>query len=114
MSGERRKRIADGALALVDNLEDYAAEEALTDETPEDVAIKGDVQALSEVEHDALPDGTDKLVVCVGGRGELDNAAVAMLSQVLKAQGAVARTVDHLAMEPGRIKDLDLSGALPW
>ena len=115
MSGERRKRIADSALALVDNLEDYATEEALADDTtgrsPEEAGTQGEIQTVNEVEHEPLPDGSNKLVICVGGRGELDNTAVAMLSQVLKAQGAGTRTVDHLAMAPARIKDLDLSGA---
>jgi hypothetical protein len=115
MSDDRRERVAASALALVDNLEDYAREEALTDETtepaPEEAEVADKVQTSSEVERKALPDGTDKLVICVGGRGELDNAAVAMLSQVLKAQGANTRTVDHLAMDPARIRNLDLSGA---
>jgi predicted PurR-regulated permease PerM len=115
MTAERRQRIADSALALVDNLEDYAIEESLADDStelsPEEVETGGAIETTSEVEHEALPDGMDKLVVCVGGRGELDNAAMAMLAQVLKAHGATAKTVDHLAMQPTRIRSLDLSGA---
>ena len=52
-----------------------------------------------------------KTVLCAGGRGELDDAAAAMLAQVLTAQGATGRPVDHLALEPGRIRSLDLSDA---
>ena len=48
-------------------------------------------------------------MLCAGGRGELDDAAAAMLAQVLTAQGATGRAVDHFALEPGRIKSLDLS-----
>jgi len=59
----------------------------------------------------SLPDGSDKTVLCAGGRGELDNAAVAMLAQMLTAQGATSRTIDHLALDPSRIKSLDLSDA---
>jgi hypothetical protein len=115
MTAERRQRIADSALALVDNLEDYASEEALTEDTTEasseEVESSDAIETPSEVEQEPLPDGTDKLVVCVGGRGELDNAAVAMLAQVLKAQGANARTIDHRAMQPAMIRNVDLTGA---
>ena len=109
MSKDRRQRVADSALALVDNLEDYAKEEAMADDEaePSPGAVKGEV----DVKHEALPDGTGKLVVCVGGRGELDNAAVAMLAQVLNAQGAITKTIDHVEMDPSRIRNLDLSGA---
>ena len=34
---------------------------------------------------------------------------LAMLAQVLTAQGATSRTIDHLALDPARIKSLDLS-----
>jgi predicted PurR-regulated permease PerM len=109
MSGDRRRRVADSALALVDNLDDYAKEEALADEETEPSPEQAEI--ADEVEHEALPDGTGKLIVCVGGRGELDNAAVAMLAQVLIAQGAGTRTVDHLAMDPARIRNLNLGDA---
>jgi predicted PurR-regulated permease PerM len=109
MSGDRRRRVAASALALVDNLEDYAKEEAVAEEETE--SSPEEAEAADEVEHEALPDGTGKLVVCVGGRGELDNVAVAMLAQVLNAQGASTRTVDHLAMDPAGIRNLDLSDA---
>ena len=116
MSTERRQRIADSALALVDNLEEYAIKEPEADETAEapaeeEVVTSGEGEAAQEVSPEVLPDGTGKVVVCVGGRGSLDNAAVAMLAQVLNAQGASTRTVDHLAMDPSRIRDLDLAGA---
>ena len=115
MSSERRRCVADSALTLVDNLEDYVADEAAADEAParssQEAGGEDEIPTVSEVEHEPFPDGENKLVVCVGGRGELDNAAIAMLSQVLKAQGANTRTVDHLAMDPRRIRDLDLSGA---
>ena len=108
MSDERRKRVADSALALVDNLEEYADDEA--SEEPQSAT---DVEKESKSESDPklalLPDGSGKTVLCVGGRGELDNAAMAMLAQVLTSQGATSKQVEHSAVDPSRIKNLDIS-----
>ena len=57
-----------------------------------------------------LPDGAGKIVLCAGGRGELDDAAAAMLAQVLTVQGAAASMIEHHAMAPTGIRRLDLSG----
>ena len=112
MSGDRRRRVADSALTLVDNLEDYADEEQDAAEKPMVAAEKAkEEDAAAEREVPALPDGAGKTVLCAGGRGELDDAAAAMLAQVLTAQGATGKPVDHLALEPGRIRNLDLSDA---
>ena len=89
MSSERRRRVAESAMALIDNLEEYATNETLT--------TKGDDAKAAEVAADAdtqreprgpLPDGSGKLIVCAGGRGALDDAAVMMLAQLLKSNGA--------------------------
>jgi hypothetical protein len=55
-----------------------------------------------------LPSGEGKVVLCAGGRGELDNAAAAILAQVLAAQGATTRFVKYDALEAGRVAGLDL------
>lgn len=109
MADDRRRRVAESATALVDNLEEYAVEHA---------AGEDGIDASDDVEEDIedtdeaaeLPDGTGKNVLCVGGRGELDNAAVAMLAQLLTVQGATVGTIEHRAMKPGHIRDLDLTG----
>jgi len=113
MSNERRRRIAESAIALVDNLEDYATEEPEPAGDPNQPRSGGrELDPISKREQqEPLPDGSGKLVVCVGGRGDLDDAAVAMLSQVLRAQGADTQALDHLDMTPKRFKSLDLTGA---
>jgi hypothetical protein len=112
MSDGRRKRVADSALALVDNLEEYADDEA-SSETAEQPQPATELENESRSEVDPklapLPDGSGKTVLCIGGRGELDNAAMAMFAQVLTSQGATSRTVDHSAVDPSRIKNLDIS-----
>lgn len=112
LADDRRIRVAESAIALVENLEEYADEEAAEDE--------GESAAILDKPHDndpavadeaaELPDGTGKTVLCAGGRGELDDAAAAMLSQVLTVQGATARLIGHHAMEPVQIRKMDLSG----
>ena len=51
------------------------------------------------------------MIACAGGRGELDDAAAAMLAQVLKAQGAITTCLGHCLLEPGRLRQLSLDDA---
>lgn len=53
------------------------------------------------------PEGT---VLCVGGRGALDEAACAMLAQLLAKRGLHARVVSQDAVSRGAIDALDVSG----
>ena len=48
------------------------------------------------------------MLVCMGGRGDIDDAAAAMMAQVLEVQGAVATPVRHGMLEQGQIGNLDL------
>ncbi|AZO58470.1 MAG: AI-2E family transporter [Mesorhizobium sp.] len=57
-----------------------------------------------------LPDGVGFSVLCAGGRGELDDAAAAMLAQVLEVQGAEVSRASFIDLEPAGIRRLDLSG----
>lgn len=104
MDEARRQRVAEGAMTLVDNLEEYAEEEA---------AEEGDEEADEEEDDDDavdLPDGEGKTVLCIGGRGELDEASAAMLAQVLSAHGATARLAETRAIASGSIARLDFKG----
>jgi|UPI00034B0DF4 predicted PurR-regulated permease PerM len=49
-------------------------------------------------------------VLCIAGRGPLDEAASTILAQLLRKHGLGARTVPHEAVARGRIGELDLSG----
>jgi predicted PurR-regulated permease PerM len=103
MDGDRRRRVAEGAMTLVDNLAEYAEEAA-----EEDDDEANDEEGNGNGDAAELPDGTGKTVLCVGGRGELDEAAAAMLAQVLTAHGATARLVETRAFAAGNIGRLDL------
>lgn len=109
LTDERRRRVAECAADLVDNLEDYAVGEAAVaapGETPEAVS-EGDAATNMPP---ARRRGEGVSVLCAGGRGELDDAAALMLGQVLAAEGASVRAVAHRALESARLGGLDLDG----
>jgi predicted PurR-regulated permease PerM len=106
MGDLQRRQVAASALTLVANLEDDAKEEAgEEDAQAEETGEPGD--AADEDAAD-LPDGTGRSVLCAGGRGELDDAAAAMLAQVLEVQGAAASKAGFADMEPASIRRLEL------
>lgn len=75
------------SLTLVDNLSDIADEEENeADEAETSVAIDDPSE---------LPDGSGQTIVCLGGRGAIDDAAAAMLSQILEIQGAEVSSASH-------------------
>ena len=49
-------------------------------------------------------------VLCVAGRGPLDEASSTMLAQLLRKHGLGAGVAPHEAVSRGRIRELDLSG----
>lgn len=110
MGDQQRRQVAASALTLVANLDDSAQEEADEDEEPADGAkVDAGKEAAEESEDDTeLPDGTGISVLCAGGRGELDDAAAAMLAQVLEVQGATASKASFADIEAASIRGLEL------
>ncbi|PBC06410.1 AI-2E family transporter [Mesorhizobium sp. WSM3859] len=133
MDDAQRRQVADSAMTLVANLDDSAQQEAEDEETgqaadaddkaadgkatgkkaPEQAPEKkaGDGKPAEEgagEEEVDLPDGSGHTVLCAGGRGELDDAAAAMLAQVLEVQGAEATRASFADLEPSAVHGLDL------
>ncbi|WP_292670171.1 AI-2E family transporter [Mesorhizobium sp.] len=112
MGDQQRRQVAASAQTLVANLDDSAKEEADEDDDPvaaEETGSRDDKEAQEEgVDDTELPDGTDMSVLCAGGRGELDDAAAAMLAQVLEIQGATVSKTSFADMEPASIRRLEL------
>lgn len=52
----------------------------------------------------------DTPVLCIAGRGPLDEAASTILAQLLRKHGLGARVAPYETVSRGRIRDLDLSG----
>ncbi len=88
MSERQIEVVASSSLSLVENLSAVADEEENEEETAPQEAPKTE----AELE---LPDGQGISILCLGGRGGLDDAAAAMLSQVLEVQGATATMSLH-------------------
>jgi hypothetical protein len=63
---------------------------------------------------DALPPEwrSERAVLCIAGRGPLDEAASAMLAQVLGKHGLGAAVVPHEAVLRDRVNTLDVSGVV--
>lgn len=110
MTDHQRQQLAASATTLVTNLEAIAQEE--TDEDDEVALIADDAKTSDEEErYPELPDGAGKSVLCIGGRGELDDTAAAMLAQVLAVQGATVSRTSFIDIQPARIRSLDFADA---
>lgn len=101
MSDEQRLRFAGAAQSMVRDLEDLADQEG------EENGTAGEAEDDAE-EADELPDGTGRTLLCVGGRGEIDDAAAAMAAQVLEIQGATAFAASHALIGSDRLNELSL------
>jgi hypothetical protein len=110
MGDQQRRQVAASAQILVANLADDALEEASEEDEPTATAEGSASNEPNGVEEEEieLPDGKDISVLCAGGRGELDDAAAAMLAQVLEVQGATVAKASFVDMEPAGIRRLEL------
>ncbi|ASY72633.1 ABC transporter permease [Sinorhizobium fredii USDA 205] len=100
-------QIAQSARTLVANLEEIAAEEE--DEEEED-AGEGTGGTDEQINDYDLPLGDGKSVLCIGGRGDLDDVTASMLAQVVRVQGAEVASASHTDLKPGTIRALPLPG----
>jgi hypothetical protein len=82
LTDERRSLVAESAQTLVDNLDDFAQVES-NEESEQKQALA--IEPTTKLQLVPLPNGAGRVIACAGGRGELDDAAAAMLVQVLTA-----------------------------
>jgi predicted PurR-regulated permease PerM len=102
MSDAQVELVATSTQTLIGNL----AEIAEAEETGEETAEERPYSETATGEDD-LPDGRGRSILCIGGRGALDDAAASMLSQVLMVQGVEVRNAEHSAFSGRSL------GALP-
>jgi predicted PurR-regulated permease PerM len=88
---EQARVMTDALLAIVDDLGEYK-------ELPAGAAVASSPR-----------DGT-RVVACVAGRGPMDDAASAMLAQLLERRGVAARRIPYVTVSRERIAQLDASG----
>jgi predicted PurR-regulated permease PerM len=68
------------------------------------------VQRPTSTVDDIAPGWRENAVICIAGRGSLDEAAAGMLAQLLKNQGIGARVVATDSVSVGGILQLDVTG----
>jgi hypothetical protein len=101
----RRVRIKQAVVGLIDELSDHTGSApTLREEDAEPEAVTQD----SSQERSAQV-GPGKTVMCVPSRGSLDEAAAAMLVQLLEKQGIAARVVPSEAVATENILRLDVT-----
>lgn len=110
LTADQMEQVYETAATLVSNLEEIAQQEEEEEEAQkEEKGALGPTAIASKDEkedEEKLPDGTGKTVFCIGGRGPLDDAAAAMLAQVLQVQGAKVVTARHSDIASRRGRDL--------
>jgi predicted PurR-regulated permease PerM len=99
----RRVQIKEAVLTLIDDLSEHvdAMPSPGGETTQPDVLSKGEAASVDVAQ-------TPVTVLCVAGRGSLDEAAAAMLGQLLEKSALSARVVPSEAVAPGNIFNLDV------
>ncbi len=100
---ERRARVADSFMVLIDNLADYE-DPAPSDGADEPGEERGEAAPAAAALEPAQSDG---LVLCAAARGNLDEVAAALLAQLLERRGANARMVPCDSLQAARLKELE-------
>ena len=106
LTRDQQNSLAEAALAMVTDLAHVVDEELAELRTPETDAATTEPQSPAEVAD--LP-GTGYGVICVGGRNTLDDAAAAMLGQVLAAEGAAVTCRPYMDLAPSRFQSLGMA-----
>lgn len=106
LDDRRQQMVAQGMFNVIENLADHE------DVVPAEDTAKGpDVSSESPSKPGAVsPEGEDHAILCVGARGSLDEAAAAILAQLLRRRGIGARRVDSPEMAPEQLSRLDMAG----
>jgi hypothetical protein len=99
LGDERRVQIKEALQEVIDDLADH------TDPSPPSAVDRDEVaEPPASPRDDLAPAWHERAVLCIAGRGSLDEAAAAMLAQLLEKQRIGARVVSSEARcgEPDR------------
>jgi len=100
---DRRTQIRDTVEELVDDLSDY-------DDALRTGAAAGERSGEGGPLPRKRPDASECKVLCVAGRGSLDEASAIMLAQLLQKRDIEARVVPNREISPANILKLDPEG----
>lgn len=110
----RRRRVAESALILVENLSEYEEEDDDDEDEAQEKAEKksAPVKLAKVTEQKEIEDKPvkTKTVLCAGGHGNLDDAAAFMMADLLEREDIPVRFVFHDTLETPNISKLDLTG----
>jgi hypothetical protein len=102
-----RERIKEAVEWVIDDLSDH-------DDATAPALEKGSTQAAALPPalslEDLAPGWRETPVLCIAGRGSLDEAAAAMLAQLLEKHGIGARVVPSEAVSVAKLMGLDVTG----
>jgi predicted PurR-regulated permease PerM len=106
LSLEQRVRVKAAIDEIIDDLSDHEDISMTVTKDGESV-VTAVAPELSSAE--LAPGWLGKAVLCVSGRGSLDEASAAMLVQLLELHGIGARVVSHGAVSAANIQELDVT-----
>lgn len=104
LTAENLQTIRSGVQALIDDLQSTPPPPVPADTPGEATPPAGPDDGIRETWR------SDGSVLCVAGRGPLDEAASALLTDVLKERGFGAVTIPHASISRGRLRDIDPAG----
>jgi predicted PurR-regulated permease PerM len=102
---DQRVRIKEAVDAVIDNLSDHD-DLSPTGSSASDGAVPTPVFSAEEL----APSWQGTPVLCVAGRGSLDEASAAMLAQLLQKHGIGARVAPSASVSPPNLFALDATG----
>jgi hypothetical protein len=100
----RRVQIKEAILGLIDDLSDHLDSPPVAEA---DADAAGGEAATPPPPSAPLPADDRRRVLCIAGRGSLDEAAAAMLAQLLERQGIQASVVSSDAVAPVAVSSLE-------
>jgi hypothetical protein len=106
LSEEQRVRVAESTMVLIDNLVEWE-ETPVASANGESDEQKPEQESESKVVEVLKFHG--ELILCAGARGNLDDAAAAMLVALLEQRGAQVRLFPYDSMQSARLRATDLT-----
>jgi predicted PurR-regulated permease PerM len=110
LSEEQRVRVTEGAMVLIDNLAEW--EESARPASKEEVSEDEEQSNEEEAAVVDLAEFADRPILCAGARGNLDDAAAAMLATLLERRGAEVRLLPHESMQTAQLRETDIGEPL--
>jgi predicted PurR-regulated permease PerM len=105
LSEEQRIRVADSAMVLIDNLAEWEEGGQASNHTKnadEKSEQESEPKVVEVVKFSHQP------ILCAGARGNLDDAAAAMLAELLERRDAEVRLLPHESLRTAQLRETEL------